>query len=305
MSGRKVAPLGSAACQPLELQTKSSREHFNLNVMTFDQTSHEWQAALPEDSHLPLWVQISQRLREAIDAGVFPPNSVLPSEAELNRLFGVSRATSRSVLNELERQGLIVRRAGKGSIVLRPRLDQPAEVMAGFSEDMRRRGRSPSYRTLEAGKVPVDTEVAEALEIRSETRVFRSRRVLLADGEPMGLAISWIPPRLLKGLSAPTPEELTQGSLYAWMFRHCGTRFIRAREYIEAAAAEPDLAALLEVSCGAPLLVARRQSFDESGKPAEYSVLHFRSDRYRFQLEVSHKVAAQGTAAEGSSGTSF
>lgn len=274
-------------------QLRTSFSFFNTNVMTLGQVKHDWDAALPANNHLPLWVQISQRLKDAIMAGVFPPNSVLPSEAELNRLFGVSRATSRAGLNELERQGLIVRRAGKGSIVLRPRVDQPAEVMAGFSEDMRRRGLTPSYRTLEAGKAPVDVEAAEALEIRSDTRVFRSRRLLLADGEPMGFAISWIPPRLLRGVSPPTCEDLTRGSLYEWMFRHCGTSLVRAREYIEAAEAESEMARLLDVSAGSPLLIARRQSFDESGRPAEYSILHFRSDRYRFQLEVSRNTMKQ------------
>lgn len=255
--------------------------------MTFDHPGPDWSAALPSDSNLPLWVQISHRLREAIGSGVFQPGSLLPSEAELNRLFGVSRATSRSVLDELERQGLIIRRAGKGSIVLRQRVDQPAERMAGFSEDMRQRGLEPSYRTLETGRANAEIEVAEALEVRSGTRVFRSRRLLLAEGEPIGLAISWIAPRLLRGSAPPSPEELTRGSLYEWMRLHCGANLVRAREYIEAAAADPEMAGLLEVAAGAPLLIARRQSFDESGKPAEYSVLYFRSDRYRFQLELS------------------
>jgi GntR family transcriptional regulator len=248
-------------------------------------------------------VQITQRLRAATTVGVFGPGSVLPSETQLNQLFGVSRATSRAALNELEREGLIVRRAGKGSIVLRQKVNQPAEEMGGFSEDMIRRGLKPSYRTLEAGKTAVGIQVAEALEIRSETRAFRSRRLLLADGEPMGLAISWIPPRLLRGIAPPTCEELTHGSLYEWMFRHCGTRLVRAREFIEAAEAEAEMAALLEVRAGAPLLIARRQSFDESGKPAEYSVLHFRSDRYRFQLEVTRNADdVAGTLHQGRKG---
>ncbi len=47
------------------------------------------------------------------------------------------------------------------------------------------------------------------------------------------------------------------------------------------------MASALEVPPQAPLLIVRRQSFDASGRPAEYAVLHFRADRYRFQLEVS------------------
>lgn len=277
------------ACHPFDGEPKLLCGVCNTNVMTLGQAGEEWSVALSPDSGLPLWMQITQRLRGAMTAGLFGPGSVLPSETELNEVFGVSRATSRAALNELEREGLIVRRAGRGSIVLRQRVNQPAEEMGGFSEDMRRRGLRPSYRALQAGKSPATIEVAEALELRPETRVFRSHRLLLAEGEVMGLAISWIPPRVLRGVSPPTSEELTQGSLYEWMLRRCGTRLVRAREFIEAAGADAEMASLLDVPTGAPLLIARRQSFDESGKPAEYSVLHFRSDRYRFQLEVTRK----------------
>lgn len=286
---RKVPCARLATCHPFANEPRLLGNIRNTNVMTLGQVGEDWFSALSRDSPLPLWVQITQRLRAAMMMGMFGPGSVLPSETELNHLFGVSRATSRAALNELEREGLIVRRAGKGSIVLRQKVNQPAEEMGGFSEDMIRRRLRPSYRTLEAGKAVVSIQIAEALEIRSETRVFRSRRLLLAEGEPMGLAISWIPPRVLRGITPPTREELTQGSLYEWMFRNCGTRLVRAREFIEAAEAEAEMAALLEVPAGAPLLIARRQSFDQSGKPAEYSLLHFRSDRYRFQIEVTRK----------------
>lgn len=246
----------------------------------------DWTQPLDEDAPAPLWFQIAERLRRAVEAGTFAPGETLPSEAQLNRQFGVSRATSRAALNELESLGLIVRRSGKGSIVLRKRVDQPAEEMSGFSEDMRRRGLDPSYRVLEIGPEPITAEAAEALEVAPGTRVFRSHRLLLADGEPIGTALSWLPPRLFRTQAHPTAEELETGSLYAWLKAHCGVTVQRAREYIEATATGKALAETLDVSRGFPLLVARRQSFDAQDKPAEFVILSFRSDRYRFQLEV-------------------
>ena len=207
----------------------------------------------------------------------------------MNEVFGVSRATSRSALNELENEGLIVRRSGKGSIVLRSRVDQPAEESSSFAVDMRRRGFEPSYRTQSAGRLHANREAAEALEVKPNSLVFCSRRLLMADDEPIGLAISWLAPRLFRKVRHPTAEELTTGSLYDWLHRNCGVTFGHAREYIEAAVADPTMAEALEVPAGAPLLVARRQSFDRTGKPAEFAVLHFRADRYRFQLEVSRE----------------
>ncbi|SFQ03444.1 GntR family transcriptional regulator [Tranquillimonas alkanivorans] len=246
----------------------------------------DWQRPLAEDGPTPLWFQIAERLRHAVESGTFAPGETLPSEAQLNRHFGVSRATSRAALNELESAGLIVRRSGKGSIVLRKRVDQPAEEMAGFSEDMRRRGLTPSYRVLEIGHEPATAEAAEALELAPGTAVFRSHRLLLADGEPIGTAMSWLPPRLFRTQPYPTSEELETGSLYAWLRVNCGVTVKRAREYIEATSTESSLAEKLGVRKGFPLLVARRQSFDEQDKPAECVILSFRSDRYRFHLEV-------------------
>lgn len=247
---------------------------------------NDWKRPLTEDARTPLWFQIAERLRKAVESGVFAPGETLPSEAQLNREFGVSRATSRAALNELENLGLIVRRSGKGSIVLRKRVDQPAEEMAGFSEDMRRRGLVPSYRVLDIRHEPATAEVAEALEVEPGTKVFRSHRLLLADGEPIGTAMSWLPPRLFRTQSYPTAAELHTGSLYSWLAANCGVTVKRAREYIEATSTEKTLAETLGVEKGFPLLVARRQSFDANDKPAEFVILSFRSDRYRFHLEV-------------------
>jgi GntR family transcriptional regulator len=245
-----------------------------------------WNEPLSKSSALPLWFQIAERLRGAVAEGVFPPGSVLPSEARLNEVFGVSRATSRAALDRLEQEGLVSRRSGKGSTVLSPRVDQPANQMLGFSDDMRRRGLRPSYEALFVGRVRATPEVAEALGVKVNALVFRSRRLLKADDVPMGLAVSWLPPGLLRNVAPPTAAELTEGSLYDWLGRNCGVRLTGAKEYIEAAVATEDMARELQIAEGSPLLVFRRRSHAEDGSPLEYAVLHFRADRYRLQLEA-------------------
>lgn len=258
----------------------------------------DWQHPLDTDRPTPMWFQISERLRLAIEAGVFGPGDTLPSEAELNRQFGVSRATSRGALNDLETRGYIVRRSGRGSIVLRKRVDQPAEALSGFSEDMRRRGLRPSYRVLKIGRVSATANVAEALEVSRGSKVFLSHRVLLADDEPIGLALSWLAPRLFRNQRPPTAEELQTGSLYGWLKSTCGVAMGRARTFVESAAADPFQAEILKVDAGFPLLLARRNSYDTGDKPIEHVDLSFRSDRYRFQLETRGSEASGRRAIE-------
>ena len=77
---------------------------------------------------IPLWFQIKERLREAIQRGEFAPGDALPPESALNRRFGISRTTARAALDSLEHDGLVSRRSGHGSIV-RSGARQPAHEL--------------------------------------------------------------------------------------------------------------------------------------------------------------------------------
>ncbi|WP_307427571.1 GntR family transcriptional regulator [Labrys monachus] len=245
-----------------------------------------WNDPLPKSSPLPLWFQIAERLRDAIAQGVFPPGDVVPSEAKLNEIFGISRATSRAALDRLEQEGLINRRSGKGSVVLSPKVSQPAAEMFGFSDDMRRRGLQPSHETLFAGRVRATAEAAEALGTPVNTPLFQSRRLLKADGVPICIAVSWLSPDLFRSVAPPTAAELSEGSLYAWLGRKCDVTLTGAREFIEAAIVGDEMAGELQIAKGSAVLIVRRRSHARGGAPMEYAVLHFRADRYRLQLET-------------------
>jgi GntR family transcriptional regulator len=245
-----------------------------------------WNEDLLVRGPMPLWFQITERLRASITAGEFRPGDALPSEAEINAAFKVSRTTARASLDRLRQEGLIFRQSGRGSIVLKPKVEQPVNQLASFSEDMRRRGLSASYTTFAAAPAPVSADAAEALGVDGHASVFSIRRLLLADDEPMGMMESWLAPSAL-GENAPTPEELDAGSLYRWLSKRCGIQIAGAKEFIEAAVADASLARRLDIAPGAPVLVARRRSHDADGAPIEYAVMHYRADRYRFIIDLA------------------
>ena len=235
---------------------------------------------------MPLWHQLADRLRTAIDKGEFDEGDALPSEATLNHRFRVSRTTARAALDHLENEGRIVRRSGRGSIVLAPRVDQPLNLLASFTEDMRARGLRPSYQTAAVEVVRASAEVAACLGINRSTRVVLLKRLLCADERPIAFAASWLAPDVLGGRPGPTAAELDAGSLYAWLEHECGARIAVGGQFIEAEAADAYLAERLHVRPGDPLLVARRTSRTADGTVVEYVVQHYRADRYRFHVEL-------------------
>ena len=237
---------------------------------------------------IPLWHQIAERLREAIHAGEFRPGDALPSESELNRRFGVSRTTARASLDRLKEDGLITRRSGKGSIVLAPRVEQSLDRLSSFSDDMRRRGLSPSYLTESIRRAPTSEEAAEALGLDPGAEAVRIERRLLADGYLVGLSDSWLSPAVVDGHELPDSAALDTGSLYVWLRDACGARVAGGHETIGASAATSALARALDVKRGSPLLVARRTCHAPDRSPIEHALVHYRPDRYRFRVDLVH-----------------
>ncbi|MFZ5792727.1 MAG: FadR/GntR family transcriptional regulator [Pseudomonadota bacterium] len=68
---------------------------------------------------------ITQQLRQAITEGNLRHGEKLPAERQLAEMFGASRTTVRSALNQLEEERLVTRRVGSGTFVnFQPRAPQ-------------------------------------------------------------------------------------------------------------------------------------------------------------------------------------
>ena len=137
------------------------------------------------------------------------PDVAIPSERELMTTYDVSRATVRKAIDSLVADGLLHRIHGKGTFVARPRLESRLHL-ASFSQDMRRRGLTPSTRLLDVELDEPPADVAKALDLSADGSAWRLDRVRLADGQPIALENGWYPRALLPGLD----RHDLGGSLY-------------------------------------------------------------------------------------------
>lgn len=256
------------------------------NVMTMRRCGMAWDEEDLDGGPVPLWFQIAERLRTGLEKGEFPTGSALPSESSLGRRFSVSRTTARAALDQLEHEGLVTRRSGKGSIVLPRRVDQPLNLLSSFAEDMRARGLVPSYRTQRIERVRATRDVAAQLGLDHGERVVCISRLLCADGIPLANCRSWLSPWVNAAGGVPRAADLDGGSLYTWLENQCGARIAVGEELIEAAVADIQTASLLETQEGSPILKANRTSKTADGRVVEYAVLHYRADRYRYRIEL-------------------
>src|ERR1043165_2600082 len=86
----------------------------------------------------PLYMQLAQKLAQAIRNRDYQPDEALPAERVLSESLSLSRVTARKAIDQLVEQGLVVRRRGSGNYIA-PRLEQPLSRLTSFSEELQQR----------------------------------------------------------------------------------------------------------------------------------------------------------------------
>src|SRR5919197_3794932 len=135
----------------------------------------------------------------------------IPSERQLGVDLGMSRLTVRAALDELVREGYLVRRRGAGTFVSEPKIAQEL-TMTSFTDDMRARGMTPGSRTLDLQVVPAGARLGRLLHVSPSEPVVVAKRLRLADRETMAIETLHVRESLVPGLTA---ADLETGSFYA------------------------------------------------------------------------------------------
>ncbi|GAA4080614.1 GntR family transcriptional regulator [Actinomadura miaoliensis] len=221
----------------------------------------------------------------AIREGGYLPGDRLPPERELAERLGVSRATLRLALHDLERAGQVVRRPGRGggTFVAAPKVERDLAHFAGLAEYIRRQGMVAGTRVIAVALTVPEPPVAEALRLDRDEPVVAVTRVRLAGGEPIALERSRFPARRFPDLA----EQALGGSLYDLLRDKYGESPERAVERIEPVAADAETAGLLDVAPGTPLLAVQRVAYNAAGEPIEHADDLFRGDRTRVVVWTS------------------
>lgn len=249
--------------------------------------------SLDRSSVLPLYYQIREHLLGQIRSGALKSGDAVPSEQELANSLGVSRMTARQALKSLCDMGMAYSEQGKGTFVSANKLEKNFRQVLSFSEEMAMRGLKASSKVLTAEVCPAKHDVASSLQLHSGEKVFRLRRIRMADSRPMGLECSYIPHRLCPDLLERF--EASQ-SLYRLLAQRYRIEIALAEEVVEAALAKPEDARLLGISKGSPVFIFTRISYLQSGRPAEYVKSTYRGDRYKITNRLSRMNRELGRA---------
>ena len=231
-----------------------------------------------------LYHQLLGVLRSRIESGEIGVGDRLPSEADLVSDFGVSRTTARRALDELRRQGLVRREPGRGTFLASPRLRSNLAYLHSFSEEIERWGYTPGAKLISREERTAGEEVAGRLEIEVGERVLFVRRLRLADERAIFVCDSHLPVGRFPALGDADYGAISLSRLFE---ERTGHKVEHSRQWIGAASATPDVAALLEIPAGVPVLKVRRITLVAGDAPIEFVEAYFHPERYQHYNELS------------------
>jgi DNA-binding GntR family transcriptional regulator len=236
---------------------------------------------LDRTSPIPLYFQIAENLKQAIEDGTLKPGDRLDNELDLTERLGVSRPTVRQAVQRLVEQGLVVRRRGLGTVVVAPRILRSV-ALTSLYDDLSANHRHPATTVLATSEIEANDELASILSLPSGAAVLSVERLRLADGNPLAIMHNFLPAGLLEG----RPEEALEKTGLYELLRSQGVRLQAGEQVIGARRATAREAKLLQAPRNATVLTMTRTTFDLAGRPVEHGSHAYLADRYSFKMTL-------------------
>ncbi len=233
----------------------------------------------------PLYVQLEELIRNKIEEGEWKAQTAIPSESELNRMFGVSRMTIRSACSQLVQEGLLYRVPGKGTFVSDAKIETESLAYMGFREQLERMGYEISTQVLGIQTVEARGKISRRLACPEGAPIVEIRRLRFVKGEPISLHYSYIPEGLCSGIR----EDLLEKEQLCVLLEHQrGLKPTRVVETLESATATEKESPIFGVNPGYSLLILEDVLYDQLDHPYEYSKVVFRGDKIKLRYEYKN-----------------
>jgi GntR family transcriptional regulator len=240
----------------------------------------------PATRFSPYYRWLAETLREDISQGIYKPGDTLPTEHELMRRYVLSSTTVRRAVQDLVREGLIYRQAGKGTFVKRSKIEEHLLHLTSFAEEMQSRNIKPNFKLVQAKSLVPPTDIARVLGLARQEQVFYIERIQYANRELIALAQGYWRGDIGEKLAQ---QDLNEISLYETLEQQFHIPLVEAEESIGAVSATTDVARKLKIRKSAPLLARHRLTFTSEMRPVEYTTTLYRADRYEYKVRLPRR----------------
>ena len=254
---------------------------------------HRIDSLAPGDATGPLYLQIAQRLYQAIQCGAFPVGSLLPTEVQLAQLHGVSRQTIREAIDLLRQHGMLSTRKRVGTRVeatgATPRFRYAFQSVADLL------GLAAETEMVVDRRDWITARPALAAELGCEPGIrwlrLRCRRRRPGEARPLCCADVYVDEAVAPSIA---DQDLFRTALFRQLEQAAGAPVLEIRQDIQASILDAAAARRLDAVQGAPALRIIRRYVGSGNRLLEVSVTTLPADRFVYSLTIQRQSAPGG-----------
>jgi len=231
-------------------------------------------------SIVPLHAQVEELIRRMSSKPEYKNGRLLPNEVDLAKQLGISRNTVRQATNKLVYEGVLVRKKGVGTWFADTSVNTRIKNWLSFSQEMKSKGIKIINYAINTDWVIPDPVVADFFGIPKNEKILKMERLRGREDGPFVFFISYFHPRI--GLTGK--EDYTR-PLYEILEKDYAIVVKISKEELSALSADKNLAKMLGIKTGDPILKRKRMVYDPGSRPVEYNIGYYRADSFVYTIE--------------------
>ncbi|MDD3173423.1 MAG: GntR family transcriptional regulator [Herbinix sp.] len=236
---------------------------------------------LNASSTISLFEQLKSMIKEQIVQGIYTSGQKIPTEVELSEQYNVSRITVRRAIEELVKDGVLVKKQGKGTFVQENKITRKIEHTVSFSEACLANGMKPTSIISKRKIFDPDAKLKDEMGSFNGQKVLYIQRIRYADRIPVMCENNYYPYEKYAFLM----EETLDTSLYEVLTNNDIQIGSPRDSYIDVLRATNEMSKLLEISIGEPLFYLHTKMYDTNNELIHLGKQYIVGSRYRFYYD--------------------
>ncbi len=231
-----------------------------------------------KDSEVPLYLQVSEWIRENIYKGDLTTGDRVPSENKIMEMLGVSRGTVKKAVTLLVNEGLLIQVQGKGTFVKSENISYSlGEGLLSFAESLESQHLRFETQVITSRLDEASRLVASKLGIEVGAPILYLERVRSVEGEKVMLIENRINIAHCPGIA---DIDFNNNNLFPTIERLSGKKISFSESRYAARIIGAERGHYLEVNEDAPVLHLEQLVFFQQGMPIEFGNVWLKSDKY-------------------------
>jgi GntR family transcriptional regulator len=234
-------------------------------------------------SRLPLYSQLEDIIRQQIDDGILKEDQLIPSENEIAAEYNISIGTVRKALNNLTREGILFRKQGKGTYVVRS--DFREFYYHDFSSKLRNANdiSLPVPKILNCRIKIAQGNAKKKLELSQDEKVIVTNRLMLQNKTPIIQEHIYLSEKYFHNFAH---SDFINDPLYPLYSDKYQVPIVGADSYFEPGISSRKVARALNIKQGTSVIIIETIAYTSGHKPVEYRICVGRGDFFRHHIAM-------------------